>query len=183
MLRPLIFTLIIIVSVTLSGCSVGVTNLQHYTNATKGYEFLYPNGWMEVEVKNASEGVETVFHDLIQRSENLSVIVSKIPEGKTLSDLGTPSEVGYRFLKQINSDPNSDREAELLDAESRESNGKTYYTLEYEVKIPNRPERHDIASIAVSRNKLYTFNLSTDQKRWGKVSKLFKTVVNSFLVY
>jgi photosystem II oxygen-evolving enhancer protein 2 len=183
MFKSLIVTLLFIATLTLSGCSVGISNLQHYANAAKGYEFFYPNGWIEVNVQNASEGVDVVFRDLIQRTENLSVIISSVPENKTLTDLGTPTDVGYRFLKQVNNNPNANREAELIKAEARESNGKTYYTLEYQVKLPDNQERHDIASVAVSRGKLYTFNLSTDQKRWEKVKNLFETVVNSFSIY
>jgi photosystem II oxygen-evolving enhancer protein 2 len=183
MLRSLIVTLLFIVSLTLSSCSTGIGNLQHYTNTAKGYEFFYPNGWIQVDVKDASEGVDVVFHDLIERSENLSVIISSIPGDKTLADLGTPSEVGYRFLQKINNDSSLQREAELIRAESRESEGKTYYTLEYKVKLPNNQERHDLASVAVSRGKLYTFNLSTAQQRWEKIKNLFEVAVNSFLIY
>lgn len=182
MLRSIFVSLLLIVSLTFGGCSAALGNLQQYVNAAKGYEFLYPNGWIEVKVAQASEGVDVVFRDLIERTENLSVIISKIPKEQTLTELGTPSEVGYRFLRRLNDEPNVNRDAELINAESREFNGQTYYTLEYSVKIPNRPERHDIASVAVKRGKLYTFNLSTPQKRWSKVKDVFKVVVNSFTI-
>jgi photosystem II oxygen-evolving enhancer protein 2 len=182
MLRSIFVTLLLIVSLTFGGCSAALSNLQQYVNAAKGYEFLYPNGWIEVEVAQASEGVDVVFRDLIERSENLSVIISQIPKEQSLAELGTPSEVGYRFLRRLNDEANANREAELINAESREFNGQTYYTLEYSVKMPNRPERHDIASVAVKGGKLYTFNLSTPEKRWHKVKELFKVVVNSFTI-
>jgi photosystem II oxygen-evolving enhancer protein 2 len=182
MLKSLLVTLLMIVSLTLSSCSTGISSLQPYVNSAKGYEFFYPNGWIQVDVKNASVGVDVVFHDLIERSENLSVIISEVPEDKDLTDLGTPSEVGYRFLKQLNNDNNSDREVELLNAESRESNDKTYYTLEYRVKLPDSSVRHDIASVAVNRGKLYTLNFSTAEKRWNKVKSLFRTAVDSFVI-
>lgn len=182
MLRSIFVTLLLIVSLTFGGCSAALGNLQQYVNAAKGYEFLYPNGWIKVEVAQASEGVDVVFRDLIERTENLSVIISQIPQEQTLAELGTPSEVGYRFLRRLNDEANVNREAELINAESREFNGQTYYILEYSVKMPNRPERHDIASVAVKGSKLYTFNLSTPQKRWRKVKDLFKVVVNSFTI-
>lgn len=182
MLRSIFVTLLLIVSLTFGGCSAALGNLQQYVNAAKGYEFLYPNGWIEIEVAQASEGVDVVFRDLIERTENLSVIISQIPKEQTLTELGTPSDVGYRFLKRLNNESNVNREAELINAESREFNGQTYYTLEYRVKIPNRPQRHDIASVAVKEGKLYTFNLSTSEKRWSKVKDLFNVVVNSFTV-
>jgi photosystem II oxygen-evolving enhancer protein 2 len=182
MSKTILVTLLLIVSLALSSCSAGISSLQHYVNTAKGYEFFYPNGWIKVNVENTSEGVDIVFRDFIERSENLSVIISSIPEGKNLTDIGTPSDIGYRFLKKLNNDANANREVELIKAESRESNGKKYYTLEYQVKLPNNIERHDIASVAVNRGKLYTFNLSTSQKRWEKVKNLFETVVNSFSI-
>jgi photosystem II oxygen-evolving enhancer protein 2 len=160
-----------------------VGGLQSYVNAAGGYEFLYPNGWIQVDVEDAREGVDVVYRDLIERTENLSVIVSEVPKSKTLTELGTPSEVGYRFLKSVNGSANSKREADLIRAESREASGKTYYILEYEVKLPNQQKRHDIASVAISRGKLLTFNLSAPQQRWQKVKNLFETSVQSFTVY
>ena len=179
MFKKLIAVLLVIVSISLCSCSSVLGGLQSYIDSTKGYEFLYPNGWVPVDVR-ASEGVDLVFHDIVERSENLSVIISSVPKDKTLEELGTPSEVGYRFLK-TSSIPNSNRQAEFISAQSHEAKGKTYYILEYEVKSPD--PRHNIASIAVSRGQLFTFNLSTRQGRWTKVEDRFRAIANSFTVY
>ncbi|WP_013323866.1 photosystem II reaction center PsbP [Gloeothece verrucosa] len=183
MLRAIVAILVLILNLSLSSCATNVGNLQSYVSPGAGYQFLYPNGWIPVDVKNATQGVDLVYRDLIERSENLSVIISDVPDGKTLSDIGTPSDVGYRFFQTVNNDPNVNRTAELIRADSREENGKTYYILEYQVKLPDNTERHDIASVAVSRGKLYTFNLSTPEQRWNKVKDTFETAVNSFSVY
>ena len=179
-LRILVLTLI---SLSLISCSVGVGGLQSYVDAADGYQLLYPNCWAGVDVKQSSQGLDVVFRDIIEESENLSVIVSDVDKEKTLASLGTPTEVGYYLLKRINNDVENDREVDLINAESRELEGKTYYKLEYEVTLPNQQKRHNLASIAVSRGKLFTFNLSTVQKRWDKVKDLFTTSVNSFSVY
>ena len=83
----------------------------------------------------------------------------------------------------MNNGEENGREVDFINAESREVEGNTYYNLEYEVTLPNQQKRHNLASIAVSRGKLFTFNLSTVQKRWDKVKDLFTTSVNSFSVY
>ncbi|MEL4894433.1 photosystem II reaction center PsbP [Crocosphaera sp. Alani8] len=178
--RIFILTLI---SLTLISCSVGVSGLQSYVDAGDGYQFLYPSGWVGVDVKQSSQGVDVIFRDLIEESENLTVIISDVDKEKTLTSLGTPTEVGYYLLKQMNNKAENGRTVDLIDAESREVEGKTYYNLEYEVTLPNQTKRHNLASIAVSRGKLFTFNLSTLQNRWSKVENLFKTTVNSFSVY
>jgi photosystem II oxygen-evolving enhancer protein 2 len=90
--------------------------------------------------------------------------------------------VGYQLQKKAIAPPDSGREAELVNAEARESGDKTYYILEYSVKLPNQI-RHNIASVAVSRGKLYTLNASTTEKRWTKLQNLFEQVAKSFSVY
>lgn len=183
MLKSLIAALLVILSLCLYGCSTGVSGLKSYTDAADGYEFVYPNGWIPIDVSEATEGVDVVFRDLVERTENLSVVISNVPKDQTLVGLGTPSEVGYQLLKSAIAPPGSERKAELINAESRKSDTQTYYKLEYEVTLPDNQERHNLASVAVSRGKLFTFNLSTPQRRWDKVKQLFKTLVNSFSVY
>ncbi|ACK66539.1 photosystem II oxygen evolving complex protein PsbP [Rippkaea orientalis PCC 8801] len=183
MLKSIKIIIIALVSITLISCSTGISALQSYIDSRDGYQFLYPKGWIEVTVKNASEGVDVVFRDLIEQTENLSVIISQVPDNKTLADLGTPTEVGYRLLQEMNQNPDSNRKADLINAEVSEIADKTYYILEYQVQLPNNQQRHNIASVSVSRNKLFTFNLSTIESRWNKLKTLFKTVVHSFSVY
>ncbi|MEW6494037.1 MAG: photosystem II reaction center PsbP [Cyanobacteriota bacterium] len=179
MLKAITALLLLVLSLTLHGCTTSVSGLKGYVDSTDGYEFLYPNGWVEVQV---TDGPDVVFHDLIERTENVSVVMSSVPEGKTLTDLGTPGEVGYQLQKNAIAPPNSGRQAELVNAEARESGDKTYYLLEYNVKLPNQ-ERHNIASVAVSRGKLYTFNASTTEQRWGKMHDVFEIAAKSFSVY
>ncbi|MBW4663022.1 MAG: photosystem II reaction center PsbP family protein [Chroococcus sp. CMT-3BRIN-NPC107] len=173
------FLLVIAVTFNLASCATAGAGLKSYVDAIGGYEFLYPNGWLPVKVSN---GADIVFHDLIEVSENVSVVVSPVADGKTLAELGTPSEVGYKLSKSPIAPPDSGREAELVNAAQREVKGKKYYLLEYAVKS-NQQERHNLASVAVSRGKLYTFNASAPEKRWKKVQKQFESVVDSFLVY
>jgi len=65
--------------------STPIAGLQGYTSGSQGYQFLYPKGWTQVDVKKVA-GVDVVFHDLIETSENLSVIINPIPDNKTLTD-------------------------------------------------------------------------------------------------
>ncbi|MEL6441538.1 MAG: photosystem II reaction center PsbP [Cyanobacteria bacterium J06621_8] len=183
MFKSFFAALLIILSLTITSCSTGVTGLQSYVNTSKGYEFLYPNGWIPVDLgTSARKTVDVVFRDLIERTENLSVIINEAPEGKTLEDLGTPSEVGYQLLKAINKIPDTAREAAFIRAEVRENKDKSYYLLEYEEDTPQEGERHNIASVAVSRGKIFTFNLSTPQRRWETVKDSFEVAVRSFTV-
>jgi photosystem II oxygen-evolving enhancer protein 2 len=179
MLKAIAALLLLVLSLGLHGCTTGISGLKSYVDSIDGYEFLYPNGWVPIQV---TTGPDIVFRDLVEQTENVSVIFSEVPQGKTLQDLGTPGEVGYQLQKNAIAPPNSGRQAELVNAEARESGDKTYYLLEYNVKLPNQ-ERHNLASVAVSRGKLYTFNASTTERRWNKMHNVLEQVVKSFSVY
>ncbi len=179
MLKRFLALVLVVMSLSLSGCVSAVSGLKSYVDSVDGYQFLYPNGWVQTQV---GKGLDVVFHDLIETTENLSVVINPISEKKSLADLGTPTDVGYRLGKTVIAPPGSDRQAELVTAESREMGDKTYYLLEYTVKLPTR-ERHNLASVAISRGKLFTFNASAPEARWPKVKETLQKVVESFSVY
>ncbi|EGJ35475.1 PsbP [Moorena producens 3L] len=178
MLKKIAPLLLLVLSLAIHGCTTGASGLQSYVDSLNGYQFLYPNGWVPIKV---TDGPDVVFHDIIETTENVSVVISPVPEGKSLADLGTPSEVGYQLQKNAIAPPDSGRTAELVNAEAREVAEKTYYLLEYNVQLPNQ-ERHNLASVVVNRGKLYTFNASTTERRWGKTKNLLEAVVKSFSV-
>ncbi|HEY9623237.1 MAG TPA: photosystem II reaction center PsbP [Crinalium sp.] len=179
MLKRIAAIALIVLSLSLQGCVSATASLKSYVNSYNGYQFSYPPGWLPVKVEN---GPDVVFHDLIEETENVSVIISDVPDGKRLQDLGSPTDVGYRLSKNAIAPANSGRKAELVNAESHNDGETTYYLLEYAVQLPTQ-ERHNLASVAVRRGQLFTFNLSTTEKRWAKQKALFQQIVNSFSVY
>ncbi|MGE5656651.1 MAG: photosystem II reaction center PsbP [Actinomycetota bacterium] len=179
MLKRIAAILLVVLSFSLTSCVSGVNGLKSYVDTADGYQFLYPNGWVPLKV---SSGPDVVFRDLIEQTENVSVVISPVNGNKTLAELGSPSEVGYRLSKSAIAPPDSGREAELVNAEAREAGAKTYYLLEYAVKLPNQL-RHNLASVAVSRGKLFTINISATEDRWPKSKELFEKVIKSFSVY
>lgn len=183
MFKRAVALLLICLAVTLQGCVPGGTaGFKSFIDSTDGYQFLYPNGWVPVKV---SGGPDVVFRDIIQETENVSVVISDLPagaKGEDLSDLGSPGEVGYRLSQRVIAPAGSGREAELVNAESRTVKGHTYYLLEYAVTV-NGQDRHSLASVAVSRGKVYTFNASTTEARWPKVQAVLNQAVRSFSVY
>lgn len=180
MLKRIAAIFLVFFSLTLASCSVAPTSgLKPYIDNSDGYEFLYPNSWVEVNVANLE--LDVIFRDLIETTENVSVILNPVAEEKTLAQLGTPSEVGYKLSKTAIAPPGSNRVAELINAEERDVDGTPYYIFEYAVKLP-QGERHNLASVAISRGQLFTLNISTTEKRWSKMQDRFKAVVNSFHV-
>lgn len=175
--RLLGFLLAVILCCT--GCTSAIAGLQPYRNGQ--YQFLYPRGWVEVDVQNASPGVALVLRDMVERTENVSLIISDVPAGQSLASLGTPTEVGYRFFQAAKENPLK-RQVEFINADAAENAGETYYRLEYAVTFPDGQQRHNLADVVIHKQKLYTFNLSTPERRWQRWRDRFQAVVNSFQV-
>jgi photosystem II oxygen-evolving enhancer protein 2 len=178
MLKRLTALLLVATALILQGCVGAGVGLQPYADTYDGYHFLYPTGWTEVKV---SGNADVVFHDIVNETENISVVISNVPEGQTLKDLGTPTEVGYKLSKSITAMAGDDRNVELANAIALDRAGEPYYILEYIADLPSGV-RHNLASVVVRRNKLFTFNASTTESRWEKVSDLMKQAVASFSV-
>lgn len=179
MLKTIAAILLLVLSLGIQSCTVGISGLKSYVDTADGYEFLYPNGWVSI---NITDGPDVVFRDLIQQTENISVVINSVPENATLADLGTPTEFGYKLQQNVLSSTSANRQVELVDAKARNTGDKSYYLLEYSVKLPQQ-NRHDLATAVISHNKLYTLNASTTEERWDKVRDLFTEVVSSFNVY
>lgn len=175
--------LIIIFAATfgLQACSGSApVSLLDYTNTYQGYQLSYPTGWIEI---NVPEGPDVVFHDIINATENVSVVVSPVADGKTLEELGGPTEVGYKLSKSITEMAGGDRNVELLNAQNFETDeGKIYYILEYLSTTPEG-ERHNIASAIVRRGQLFTMNASVPESRWKRLKNVLTQSVASFSVY
>lgn len=178
MLRRIAALLLVVWAIGLQSCATSGSGLNSYVDEFDGYRFFYPVGWTQVGVTN---GPDVVFHDIIQETENVSVVISDVPEGKTLEDLGTPTEVGYKLSKSINAIAGDDRDVQLVNAQKIDANDKTYYIVEYIANLPSGM-RHNLASVIVRRGKLFTFNASTSESRWDKIQDLMKQSVASFSV-
>uniref|UniRef100_B8HJK6 Photosystem II oxygen evolving complex protein PsbP n=1 Tax=Cyanothece sp. (strain PCC 7425 / ATCC 29141) TaxID=395961 RepID=B8HJK6_CYAP4 len=183
MLKRITLVALLILGLLLPGCSGG-SGLKVYVDSIDGYEFAYPNGWVAVQV---SSGADVVFRDLIQTTENVSVVVSQVSGEQSLADLGKPEEVGQRLAQRVIAPPESGRQADLISATSRQTDHQTYYNLEYVIRLPQEDplaqQRHNLASVAVSRGKLYTLSVSTPEERWSRIQNRLEEMVNSFTVY
>ena len=71
MWKRFVALLLVLSSLSLTSCASATAGLNSYVDSIDGYQFLYPNGWLEVKVSN---GPDVVFHDLIQTTENVSYL-------------------------------------------------------------------------------------------------------------
>ena len=178
MLKRLAAIALILISLTVQGCVQSGAGLQSYVDNIDGYTFSYPNGWVAVSV---SGGADVVFRDLIEETENVSVVVSPVEGNTALTDLGGPTDVALKLLPMIvPADTRS--EASLVAAGERQARDVTYYLLDFTAQLPIG-DRHNLASVAVRRGKVFTLNISAPEERWSQVKPIFRQVVESFSVY
>ncbi len=169
-------TLLMIFIFSLGGCVTRTSGLAPFVDNKDGYSFLRPNGWLQKAVKN---GPDVVFHDIVEPSENVSVVIGELKSVKTLEEIGSAQEIGLRIQTRVIGSPR----ASLVSAETYEHQGKPYYLLEY--KIPaNKPNetRHDLVSVTANDGSFYTLSISTLESRWPRLKDLFYQVANSFTV-
>ncbi len=169
--------MVLVVALGLTGCVTQTAGLLPYNDPRDGYSFLYPNGWQPVQ---GAKGPDVVLHDIIEPSENVSVVIGALESVKDLTELGSASDVGLRLQNKVIAAPGSGRTAELLNADRRDVDGKTYYLLEYAIALSSGSRRHDLVSVGTNRGKVYTLSVSTLESRWPKVRDLFYRVANSF---
>ncbi|MBD2102985.1 photosystem II reaction center PsbP [Leptolyngbya sp. FACHB-261] len=168
-------------ALTLSSCVTQATaGLNSFVDGQDGYEFLYPLGWVQTQLAN---GPDVLFRDFIEQTENVSVVIGDLSDPQaSLSDLGSPTDVGQRMSQKVIAPPGSDRQAELISARQHTNGNHDYYVLEYAVNARGQ-QRHELVSVVTSRGKLFTFSASTLERRWPKIQELLGRVVESFTVY
>jgi photosystem II oxygen-evolving enhancer protein 2 len=179
MFKRAVCGILMMLTIGLSGCVSSTSGLVPFVDSRDGYSFLYPNGWMQTSLKN---GPDIIFHDIVEQSENVSVVISKLTSVKDLSEIGSANDVGLKVKQRVIAASGSGREAELISAEQRDVDGKAYYLLEYAVKRATGEPRHDLVNVTTNRGNLYTLSVSTSENRWFKVKDMFYKVVASFSV-
>jgi photosystem II oxygen-evolving enhancer protein 2 len=174
--QPLRSLLVLLCVLMLSACGGASAGLNSFKSPDGRYAFLYPTGWTRVAVTG---GPAVVFHDLINSDETVSLVVSDVDADDDLQALGSAVAVGERLRREVIAPDGSGRDAELVEARERESEGHVFYDLEYAVHLQDR-DRHELATVVVDRGRLYTLATSTNEARWPKVKGLFESVISSF---
>ena len=174
------FIALLILVCTLGSCSpAGTAGLEPFQSNNGRYGFFYPTGWTRISIQG---GPEVVFHDLINSDETLSLVVSDVGEDVALENMGTALEVGERLMNELLAPNGGERQAELLEANSRDIDGHSFYDIEYLIHLPDK-DRHEIATVVLDRGSLFTFAAGTNEVRWNKVEGLFRRVISSFTFF
>lgn len=140
--------------------------LEPFVDTQHNYKLYKPAGWNKFD---ADPGVYDVkFQDIIETETTVQVSTSPVATAESITALGELDAVGVKFAKS--------REAKLLGATSRNSDGSLVYTFELQGEL-----YHELLALCINRGKLYRVACVTGNKKWGKRKELYANIVASFV--
>ncbi|XVE99502.1 hypothetical protein REPUB_Repub03eG0204400 [Reevesia pubescens] len=178
-------------------------NYQAFVDIPDGYSYYYPSDWREFDFR----GHDSAFKDRFLQLQNLRVRF--IPtDKKDIHDLepnGRGKEmqfcllsfkffenkemefykvflclqVVYNLVNHVYAAPNL--MVNILDMKERTTDGKNYYTFEYELTSPNYASA-SFATIAIGNGRYYTLVVRALERRWRRLRNKLKVVADSFKV-
>ncbi|XP_058109810.1 photosynthetic NDH subunit of lumenal location 1, chloroplastic [Magnolia sinica] len=147
-------------------------NFKAFVDFPDGYTYYYPSDWRDFDFR----GHDSAFKDRTLPLQN--VRVSFKPTDKSdIRDLGPMDEVIFSLVKNIFAAPT--QRPTIFDIQERTTNGKNYWTFEYELASPNF-SRSAFATIAIGNGRYYTLIVGANERRWSRLRKKLKVVADSF---
>ncbi|NJK64612.1 MAG: photosystem II oxygen evolving complex protein PsbP [Synechococcaceae cyanobacterium SM2_3_1] len=177
--QQLFLCILIGLTLVLSSCGSAV-GLRTYNDAEGLISFSYPNGMVAVESPSLAEA-KVVLTDLVNNVETVSLMVSPYDQAERIEEMGSPAEVGQRVKAHILAPEGSNREATLINAGQLQTNDTTYYLLEFNTSLAGIP-RHELVTVTIKHDQLYTLTASTSDSRWPQMKDTFYTVAQSLRV-
>lgn len=129
---------------------------------------MAPSGWNKFEGEVGAYDVK--WQDLVDPTENIKISTSPVKSTTTSIDvLGDVKSVGESLAKK--------RNASLVAAEERLTDGIIYYTFEFAINDGT----HQLLQLSVSKGKIWSLDAAAKEKRWSKRSELYANVLGSFV--
>lgn len=136
-----------------------------YRDLPKGFAIMRPNGWNEFS--GLEDNYDIKWQDVIQPLEFITVLTSPVNRDKALKSIGSVQDVGEKLAKS--------RGGKLLKAIEKDIDGVPAYVFEI-----RKDAAHQLTLLSINKQKLYSVNASSSEKRWSKREKLLRGVVDSF---
>eukprot|EP00184_Porphyridium_aerugineum_P000748 CAMPEP_0184698262 /NCGR_PEP_ID=MMETSP0313-20130426/4948_1 /TAXON_ID=2792 /ORGANISM="Porphyridium aerugineum, Strain SAG 1380-2" /LENGTH=224 /DNA_ID=CAMNT_0027157179 /DNA_START=8 /DNA_END=682 /DNA_ORIENTATION=+ len=137
-----------------------------YKDINKGFTIYRPNGWNEFDA--TPDQYDIKWQDIIEPSEQVTVLTTPVSKGKSISDLGDAQKVGEKVA--------ASRGGKLVGATEKEVEGVKMYTIELQ-----GTRLHQLISLSVNKSKLYSVTATSSEARWPKREALLRAVVDSFV--
>lgn len=129
---------------------------------------MAPSGWNKFEGEVGAYDVK--WQDLVDPTENVKISTNPVKSTTTSIDvLGDVKSVGASLANK--------RNAELVSATERLTDGVLFYTFEFAFKDGTR----QLFQLCVNKGKIWSLDASAKDKRWSKRSELYNNILGSFI--
>lgn len=142
--------------------------LERYQDSTRGLSLMVPSGWNKFEGEVGAYDLK--WQDLVDQTENIKI--SSTPVKSTTTSINALGE----DVKVIGESLAAKRNASLVKAEERLTDGTLYYTFEFAINDGT----HQLLSLCVAKGKLWSVDASAKENRWAKRKEQYANVLGSF---
>ena len=129
---------------------------------------MAPSGWNKFEGEVGAYDVK--WQDLVDPTENIKV--SSTPVKSTTVSIDVLGDV-----KTVGDSLASKRNANLVAAEERLTDGILFYKFEFAIKDGT----HQLLQLCVSKGKIWSLDANAKEKRWSKRGDMYENVLGSFV--
>jgi len=142
--------------------------LEPFQDGTRGIRLMAPSGWNKFDGEVGAYDIK--WQDLVDPTENIKLSSSPVKSTtESVAPLGSVEEVGKSLA--------SKRNAKLLSAEERVTDGILFYKFEFAIADGT----HQLLQLCVAKGKLWSLDASSKEKRWSKRGELYQNVLGSFV--
>uniref|UniRef100_A0A7S1BT66 PsbP C-terminal domain-containing protein n=1 Tax=Corethron hystrix TaxID=216773 RepID=A0A7S1BT66_9STRA len=142
--------------------------LEKYGDPLRGFVINCPSGWNKFEGEVGAYDIK--WQDVVSIEENLKI--SSTPVKSTTTSIEALGEV-----KAVGESLAAKRNAKLLMAEDRLTEGVLFYTFEF--ALPDNT--HQMLQLSVNKGKIWSLDANASEKRWPKRAELYKNAMGSFV--
>lgn len=142
--------------------------LEPYQDGPRGIRLMAPSGWNKFDGEVGAYDLK--WQDLVDPTENIKISSTPVKSTtESVALLGPVDEVGKSLA--------SKRNAKLLAAEERQTDGILFYKFEFAIEDGT----HQLLQLCVAKGKLWSMDANAKEKRWSKRSDLYQNVLGSFM--
>jgi len=133
----------------------------------RGFRIMAPSGWNKFDGEVGAYDVK--WQDLVDPTENIKISSSPVKSTTTSIDaLGELQDVAKSLAVK--------RNANLIKAVERITDGVLFYTFEFAIKDGT----HQLFQICVAKGRIWSLDANSKEKRWGKREEMYYNIVGSF---
>lgn len=142
--------------------------LEPFQDGPRSIRIMAPSGWNKFEGEVGAYDVK--WQDLVDPTENIKISSTPVKSTtESVALLGDIQEVGKSLA--------SKRNAELVAASERLTDGILFYKFEFKIKDGT----HQLLQLCVCKGKLWSIDANAKEKRWSKRGELYENVLGSFM--